>query len=278
MLQGLNAAHAAHADVHEDKVRRRSLFDERNALLATRSLIHLVMAGAEHSRKRVTDLGVIIDDEYGGSFVISHDGRELTASFTPTAINQRSFAPRFPKGSFKPQTVLSTKAPKPGSSDDEFFLLERTQDGTFVVKAWRTVQRGRCSAVMKLRVPHLDLKTRLACLGGYSAIVVWLSLVRGESVEGLMFFKGEDKVAHFCMYAGLCYLLTWAPRGAWRIGRWPYPFLIASTWGILMELAQAYFKNQHRSFDLKDILANTTGALCCSLLLHYIHAQNSKGC
>ena len=65
MLQGLDPPHPAHSNVEKDNVGRR-LFHGGNGFLAARCSGDNVVAGREHPRERVPDLGVVVDDENCG--------------------------------------------------------------------------------------------------------------------------------------------------------------------------------------------------------------------
>ena len=65
VLQRLDPAHPAHADVQEDDVRRAGLH-VGDRLLAARGGGDVVIARGQHPRERVTDLGVVVDDQDRG--------------------------------------------------------------------------------------------------------------------------------------------------------------------------------------------------------------------
>jgi len=88
-------------------------------------------------------------------------------------------------------------------------------------------------------------------------------------------FPGFDKVAHFCMYAGLSGILwvehLWNHRnngfGLRRglIGATILPIL----WGGLMEIGQ-HFLTTTRQGDILDFVANSLGSITATLIAWYL--------
>lgn len=105
-------------------------------------------------------------------------------------------------------------------------------------------------------------------------VVIYLSFFNPSS-ESLPRFPGFDKVAHFCMYAGLSGVLwvehLWNHRkegfGLKRglLGATLLPIL----WGGLMEIGQHYLTT-NRQGDILDFVANTLGSLTATLIAWYV--------
>ena len=110
--------------------------------------------------------------------------------------------------------------------------------------------------------------------------LTWLTIA---TILYLSFFKppqtdmeeipGIDKLAHICMYGGLC-LLLWIEylrtHSAihWKriiIGSILFPVAFSGC----IELAQSYL-TEHRGGDWLDLMANTTGVLLAALVGYYI--------
>ncbi len=79
VLQRLQSAHAAHAQIEKDEVRRRTFFDHGHALFAARCLQQLIAARGKHAGQRVPDLGVVVDDEDAGG--LGFGGHDRNAGF-----------------------------------------------------------------------------------------------------------------------------------------------------------------------------------------------------
>ena len=84
---------------------------------------------------------------------------------------------------------------------------------------------------------------------------------------------GIDKLAHVCMYGGLC-LLIWIEYLRihtsidWKrmlIGGIVLPITLSGA----IELMQSYF-TEHRGGDWLDLVANTLGVVSAALIGHYI--------
>ena len=110
--------------------------------------------------------------------------------------------------------------------------------------------------------------------------LTWLTIA---TILYLSFFKppqtdmeeipGIDKLAHICMYGGLC-LLLWIEYLRthstihWKriiIGGILFPVAFSGC----IELAQSYL-TEHRGGDWLDLAANTTGVLLAALVGYYI--------
>jgi VanZ family protein len=105
-------------------------------------------------------------------------------------------------------------------------------------------------------------------------IVIYLSFFKPPSI-GVDLFKGIDKVAHFCMYAGMSGILWFEflrnhKKGGLNVKRAIIGAVICPIlFGGLIELGQAYLTH-YRGGDLLDLLANSTGVLVASLIAWYI--------
>jgi VanZ family protein len=105
-------------------------------------------------------------------------------------------------------------------------------------------------------------------------IVTYLSFFKSPSID-IPLPEGVDKVAHFCMYAGLSGMLWFEflrnhRKGGLNVKRAITGAVVCPIlFGGLIELGQACL-TQHRGGDLLDFLANTTGVLIVSLIGWYI--------
>ncbi len=98
---------------------------------------------------------------------------------------------------------------------------------------------------------------------GFWLIAVTIaSLISAHSIPtvGLIKIEGLDKVVHFVMYMGLCFLLLKSIKN-----RNTAILLFCIMYGILMELLQ-FLISSGRSFDFFDIIANIIGANVGALL------------
>lgn len=105
--------------------------------------------------------------------------------------------------------------------------------------------------------------------------IVYLSLMKQPSTDGLELFEGADKVVHGLMYFGLSSMI-WIEHlrknrgvpifGQIVCGAVVFPIL----WGGLMEIAQDYFTDD-RACELLDFLANSTGVVLASLFFMFVH-------
>ena len=105
-------------------------------------------------------------------------------------------------------------------------------------------------------------------------IVAYLSFFHPPSLE-VPTFSGMDKVAHFCMYAGLSGMLwiefllnhrkkTMDIRYA-IIGAIICPIIF----GALIEILQQYMTD-YRQGDILDFIANTSGVIISSVICWYV--------
>ena len=106
----------------------------------------------------------------------------------------------------------------------------------------------------------------------WALIVLILSALSGEKVSQLPLVNipNMDKVVHFGMYFMFTFLMMWDfARYKNGIYTWKqiifFSLLSAIIYGGLMELLQS-IPTLHRSTDIKDFLANSTGAMVAVLL------------
>lgn len=102
------------------------------------------------------------------------------------------------------------------------------------------------------------------------AIIIYLSFFQPPSV-GIPLFEGIDKLAHFCMYAGVSGFLWFEfLRNHFRqdsiiwhawIGAFACPIAMSG----LIELLQEYYTS-YRGGDWFDLVANTAGVLFATVL------------
>ncbi|MDR1161964.1 MAG: hypothetical protein LBK45_06455 [Tannerellaceae bacterium] len=105
-------------------------------------------------------------------------------------------------------------------------------------------------------------------------VVIYLSFFKPPIIN-MHLFDGFDKVAHFCMYAGLSGIL-WLEflrnhrKGGLRVRRVIVGAVVCPVlFGGLIELGQAYL-TAYRGGDRFDFLANLTGVFVASLIAWYI--------
>jgi VanZ family protein len=99
----------------------------------------------------------------------------------------------------------------------------------------------------------------------YLALLAWLSLIPpGYFIHSPVFFKGADKIVHGIIYSILSFLLFLLfieVRPKSKLKNILYVFLLASAYGLLMEILQLAIRSVSRSFEAADIMANVLGAL-----------------
>lgn len=99
---------------------------------------------------------------------------------------------------------------------------------------------------------------RFALLILYVGCIMLLSLLPPQDFPKVRLFENADKVVHFLMYFGFSILSSWALKVEFKRS-WVWLIIPATVgWGILMEICQLEM-HIGRSYDLSDILANTTG-------------------
>lgn len=100
-------------------------------------------------------------------------------------------------------------------------------------------------------------------------MIVYLSLMKQPSTDGLELFDGADKVVHGIMYFGLSSMI-WLDHLRKNKGVPVVRQIVAAAvlfpilWGGLMEIAQKYL-TVDRACELMDFIANTTGVIIASL-------------
>jgi VanZ family protein len=119
-----------------------------------------------------------------------------------------------------------------------------------------------------MRGTQVSMRARRKICFAYMVIVAFASLAPKQVIEEVpirvLFF---DKIVHFAMYAVMAAALFWASERSDRIAlRAIQSFIIATAYGVSMELLQKYIALIGRSFSGWDIVANATGAACAVLL------------
>jgi VanZ family protein len=116
----------------------------------------------------------------------------------------------------------------------------------------------------------------------WAVIVVSLSTMSGKKVSELPFMgiPHIDKVAHFGMYFVLSFLLLFDfSRYKFKNMAWKKVIIIsvimAIAFGGSMELLQEV-PSLERSTDIKDFIANSTGALCAVFFYKYLLSLLNK--
>jgi VanZ family protein len=102
----------------------------------------------------------------------------------------------------------------------------------------------------------------------YLSVVAFLELMPERLVPDFQ-FPWEDKIVHACMYLGLTILLCWTFHSEHNRDRIIMIFLIAISFGVLMEIFQ-FEMGLGRSFEWFDILSNILGALFGAALFLFI--------
>ena len=104
------------------------------------------------------------------------------------------------------------------------------------------------------------------------AIILYLSFFKPPQTD-MEEIPGIDKLAHICMYGGLCFILWIEYLRTHSAIHWKRIIIggillpIAFSGGI--ELAQSYL-TEHRCGDWLDLTGNTTGVLLAALVGYYI--------
>lgn len=101
-----------------------------------------------------------------------------------------------------------------------------------------------------------------------SILVAIVSLMPSSGVPKVE-IKHLDKLVHFTMYFILSIIYSLALSFKYKkqhFKRWVYPFLLALSFGMLIEIAQEWFTST-RNFDIFDILANGIGSFFGILIL-----------
>jgi hypothetical protein len=125
---------------------------------------------------------------------------------------------------------------------------------------------------MLFRIGELTLRIpwtlRVATCSFYAVLLTWLLLAPAETVS--RFYPdvpGLDKVMHFCLFGFLVLIARWAlPDPATAT----FPGLLilfsAFAYGAGIEVMQGLLVQYHRSFEWRDIAANSLGAASFWLL------------
>lgn len=103
---------------------------------------------------------------------------------------------------------------------------------------------------------HQSIRFILVIL--YVGCIAALSLLPPQDFPKIPVFEGFDKVVHFMMYFILSLLLSWAVKTEQKYMRLFLIIPVTIGWGIFMEIMQ-YEMHLGRSFDIFDMLANSTG-------------------
>ena len=114
--------------------------------------------------------------------------------------------------------------------------------------------------------------------------ILYLSLFKPSDGIKLHLFEGMDKVAHFCMYAGLSFIIWFEffriheKRNSLKA--FLAMFLIPAAFSGVMEVCQNEL-TEYRSGDLFDFLFNLAGILfsniICLTLLRYLYGRIENG-
>ena len=107
----------------------------------------------------------------------------------------------------------------------------------------------------------------------YVGCIVTLSLLPPQAFPKLPLFEGFDKVVHFTMYFIFSMLLSWAVKTEQKYMRLFLIMPVTIGWGVFMEIMQ-FEMHLGRSFDIYDILANSTGVVI-GVILYVIVTRKS---
>jgi len=113
--------------------------------------------------------------------------------------------------------------------------------------------------ILSFLLTKIPLSLRRITAVLYVGLITWLSLTGPQNLPNFSFFNA-DKLAHLSAYFGLVVLLYWSVGNNARGRLTVYPVVIATAWGIFMELAQ-YLLTSARSFSWLDALANAAGCV-----------------
>ena len=104
------------------------------------------------------------------------------------------------------------------------------------------------------------------------AIILYLSFFKPPQTD-MKEIPGIDKLAHICMYGGLCFILWIEYLRTHSAIHWKRiiigGILLPIAFSGSIELAQSYL-TEHRGGDWLDLAANTTGVLLAALVGYYI--------
>jgi len=103
--------------------------------------------------------------------------------------------------------------------------------------------------------------------------IVYLSLFKPSDGMKLQLFEGMDKVAHFCMYAGLSFIIWFEffrvheKRNSFKA--FLAMFLIPLIFSGVMEIMQMELTT-YRSADILDFLFNVTGVVFANVICFFV--------
>ena len=103
--------------------------------------------------------------------------------------------------------------------------------------------------------------------------IVYLSLFKPSDGMKLQLFEGMDKVAHFCMYAGLSFIIWFEffrvheKRNSFKA--FLAMFLIPLIFSGVMEIMQMELTT-YRSADILDFLFNVTGVVFANIICFFV--------
>lgn len=102
----------------------------------------------------------------------------------------------------------------------------------------------------------------------YCAAIYWMSS-KPDPPFPMETFPGADKGAHAVLYAGLAAVVSLGLRRSGNpvtpAAQFAVPLLFATFYGLTDEVHQVFVPN--RSFDVLDLLADSTGALAAQVAL-----------
>lgn len=103
--------------------------------------------------------------------------------------------------------------------------------------------------------------------------IVYLSLFKPSDGMKLQLFEGMDKVAHFCMYAGLSFIIWFEffrvheKRNSFKA--FLAMFLIPLIFSGVMEILQSELTT-YRSADILDFLFNIAGVVFANIICFFV--------
>ena len=118
---------------------------------------------------------------------------------------------------------------------------------------------------------HQSIRFTIVIL--YVGCIAALSLLPMQAFPKLPVFEGFDKVVHIMMYFIFSLLFNWSIKTEQNYERLFLTIPVTIGWGVLMEIMQ-YEMHLGRSFDVYDILANSTG-VGVGVLLYVIVTRKS---
>lgn len=89
---------------------------------------------------------------------------------------------------------------------------------------------------------------------------------------------GKDKLIHFLFYLGfvVLWMIAWSTNQSRfsLVKKLSLIFIIALSYGIVMELAQSIFTTT-RTADIFDVFANASGALFGVVVMYFVHHKKA---